>query len=524
MAAEFENDASLGQVEQLMRRGEFALAETACANLIDRNPKLAQAWSLLGYLRLMRGALLEGEQAIRQTLALAPQNGEYWNNLCGALLYQKKLDEAASCALQAIRLGNSSAAPWSNLGLIAFTQGNFAAATEAYQFSLRIAPNDVAALENLGTAQQELGFIDEAIVAFERTVALQPSASAFVNLGGALEEAGRFGDAAACFQRALQLQPNSGQALWRLGILALRHGDFLNGWPATERGCDLELPTRSFAAPRWDGQPFPGKSLLLYAEQGLGDTIHYARYVELAKQLGGSVILECQPPLQNLLTGLAGADAVVPHGADLPQFDLQYPLARLPGLFQTTLSNIPRRIPYLHTDPELVSQWSLKLADQKRFRIAINWSGKADFARNRHIPPRYFAELSQLVDVDVISIQRHTDSDTPAEAIADGSQVTSFADLDQAHGPFMDTAAIMKNADLVITSDTSVAHLAGALAVPVWVVLPFVADWRWFLNRTDSPWYPTMRLFRQRQRGDWDSAFSDVKAAILEQIATHRLQ
>ncbi len=524
MPAESENDVSLGQVEQLMRRGEFALAETVCVSLIGRNPTLAQAWSHLGYLRLTRGALIEGEQAIRQALALAPQNSEYWNNLSGALLYQKKLDEAARCAQQAIRLGNSTAAPWSNLGLIAFTQGNFAAATEAYQFALRIDQSDVAAWENLGTAQQELGFIDEAIVAFERAVALQPSASAFVNLGGTLEEAGRFDDADACFRQALQLQPDSGQALWRLGILALRSGDFLTGWPATERGCDLLLPTRSFAARRWDGQPFPGQTLLLYAEQGLGDTIHYARYVELAKHLGGRVILECQPPLQNLLGSLAGADAIIPHGADLLPFDLQYPLARLPGLIQTTLDNIPQRVPYLHADSQHVRQWSLKLADQKRFRIAVNWSGKADFARNRHIPPRYFAELSQLADVDVISIQEHADSDSPVETIADCSRITSFADLDQEHGPFMDTAAIMKNVDLVITSDTSVAHLAGALAVPVWVVLPFVADWRWFLNRTDSPWYPTMRMFRQRQRGDWDGAFSDVKAALLEQIATQRLR
>jgi tetratricopeptide (TPR) repeat protein len=523
MVAESENEVSLGQVEQLMRRGEFALAESACARLIDRNPTLAQAWSHLGYLRLTRGALTEGEQAIRQAVALAPQNSEYWNNLSGALLYQKKLDEAGQCARQAISLGNPTAAPWSNLGLIAFTQCNFTAAVEAYQLSLRIAPNDVAAWENLGTAQQELGIIDEAIVAFERAAALQPSAIAFVNLGGALEEAGRFDDAAACFRRALRLQPDSGQALWRLGILALRSGDFPTGWLATERGCDLVLPTRSFTAPRWDGRPFPGKALLLYAEQGLGDTIHYARYVELTKRLGGSVILECQPPLQKLLANLAGADTVVPHGAALPPFDLQYPLARLPGLFQTTLDSIPHRVPYLHADSELVSQWSVKLADRKRFRIAINWSGKADFARNRHIPPHYFAELSELDGIDLISIQKHAESgllDTSAES----PTITSFADLDQEHGPFMDTAAIMRNVDLVITSDTSIAHLAGALAVPVWVVLPFIADWRWFLDRTDSPWYPTMRLFRQRQRGDWDSAFSDIKAALLEQIVPQRLR
>jgi len=304
----------------------------------------------------------------------------------------------------------------------------------------------------------------------------------------------------------------------------LLQGDFEGGWPEYEwRWKTGQLRERCFAQPRWNGEPLAGKLILLHAEQGLGDTIQFVRYAAIVKSLGATVVVECQRALVKLLGSCAGIDRLVGAGDDLPSFDFHAPLLSLPGIFRTDLASIPAPVPYLRAAQDLVEQWRVKLMKVDGFRVAMNWrgeAGKPDSMR-RAIPLPLFATLSELSGLRLISVQKDV-QDRETKTLDSRSIVNPGPEIDTAHGAFMDTAAIMRNVDLVITSDTSVAHLAGALGVPVWVALPFVPDWRWLLDRSDSPWYPTMRLFRQNKRGDWKSVFEEIREALSDRIRSIR--
>jgi len=277
------------------------------------------------------------------------------------------------------------------------------------------------------------------------------------------------------------------------------------------------MPVRYFAQPKWSGGSLSGKTILIWAEQGFGDTLQFIRYAPLVKERGGVVVVECQKPLADVLLRCTGIDRLIAAGDELPQFDVQAPLVSLPGLFGTTMGTIPAHVPYVFAEPGLIEVWREKLRHVNGLRIGINWSGRVDPGphKQRDIPPEHFLGLGAVPGVRLISLQKG--GGDPSLALR--ACAMDFGDeLDTAHGAFMDTAAIMMNLDLVITSDTSVAHLAGALGLPVWVALPFVPDWRWMLDRSDSPWYPTMRLFRQKSRGDWAGVFREIGAALRERV------
>jgi hypothetical protein len=261
---------------------------------------------------------------------------------------------------------------------------------------------------------------------------------------------------------------------------------------------------------------------LLHAEGGLGDTIQFIRFASVVKQYGGTVVVECQKPLLRLLEGCSGIDQLVGRGDDIPAFDTRAPLMSLPAILKTSLDTIPTRIPYLLLKPAILQHWQERLTELEGFKIGINWQGKPSFRddRFRSMPLRCFAPLAQIPGIRLISLQKGLGTEQLAE-VRDLFPVTDLAaELDQQSGPFVDTAAVMKNLDLVITSDTATAHLAGALGVPVWVALSFAAEWRWLLDRSDSPWYPTMRLFRQRELGNWQSVFEEIKTALCERLQT----
>jgi hypothetical protein len=255
---------------------------------------------------------------------------------------------------------------------------------------------------------------------------------------------------------------------------------------------------------------------LLHAEQGLGDTIQFIRYASSVKRHGGTVIVECQKPLLELLAGCPGVDQWVGQGDELPAFDVQAPLMSLPGILKTTIETVPATIPYLFPRPALLEQWRQRLIKLDGFKIGITWQGSPKYRgdRLRSIPLRCFASLAAVPGVRLISLQKDTGSEQLAE-VRDLFPVTDLAaELDQQSGAFIDTAAVMKNLDLVITSDTAAAHLSGALGVPTWVALCLMPEWRWLLERTDSPWYPTMRLFRQKKFGDWPGVFQEIETAL----------
>jgi hypothetical protein len=319
------------------------------------------------------------------------------------------------------------------------------------------------------------------------------------NLANALIGQGSLDEATAHCEQALRHQPDFADAQNDLSLLLLLRGDFERGW----RQYGLPSKTkRAFPQPLWDGSPLEGRTILLHAEQGLGDTVHFIRYVPLVQQRSGNVIVECQPALLPLMAGIAHCGRLVAQGSPLPPFDVHAPLLALPGILDTKLNTIPAAIPYLHPDGSLTTDWRRHLRRDGRagtLLAGIGWQGNPHYPRDRQrsIPVAAFAPLARE-GVELISLQKGATSDQWAG-------MKCFT-LDEA-GAFMDTAAIMANLDLVISADTSIVHVAGALGVPVWIPLARVPDWRWLLERSDSPWYPTVRLFRQSRVGHWDDVF-----------------
>jgi hypothetical protein len=292
--------------------------------------------------------------------------------------------------------------------------------------------------------------------------------------------------------------------------------DYERGWPAYEGRLRIPGFVPQPNIPRWKGEPLAGRTLMLLAEQGLGDTIHFVRYARALKKQGARIVLACQAALGRLLASAPGVDELYILGSagELPPCDFCIPLLSVPGALGTTAATIPREVPYLSADPELVARWRADLAGVDGFKIGIAWQGSRSFDldRWRSIPLAQFAPLARLPGVRLISLQKGFGSEQVA--LVDFPVLDIAGRLDEVAGPFLDTAAVIRNLDLVVTANTAIAHLAGALGVPVWLALQFSPDWRWLRDRDDSPWYPTMRLFRQTAIGQWSDVFKRIAKAI----------
>ncbi len=290
-----------------------------------------------------------------------------------------------------------------------------------------------------------------------------------------------------------------------------------HGWPAYEARwrCKQTTPVPAFTQPRWDGTPLDGRTILLYGEQGMGDTIQFIRYVPRVKEGGGRVLVQCQNALLHLLSRTPGIDGLVGWGAAPPAFDVWMPLMSLPALFGTTVETIPAELPYVSIEPALIAHWRRQLAALPGFRVGIVWQGspRHPWDRHRSAPLTAFAPLAEVPGVCLVSLQKGPGSNQLTDRPG-GFPVVSLGDLQDTAGPFTDTAAIIANLDLVVTIDSAVAHLAGALGAPVWLALQRSSDWRWPLDRSDSPWYPTARLFRQTTLGDWAPVFRAMADAL----------
>jgi hypothetical protein len=320
----------------------------------------------------------------------------------------------------------------------------------------------------------------------------------------------------ACFQKAARLDPQAVEPRYQAALARLALGDFANGWREFEWRLKRGAPARrTFDLPTWNGAELSGHRVLIHSEQVLGDTLQFIRYVPLASARGAEPILDVPPRLITLLRESGFTNLIAPDEPP-PECHLQAPLLSLPGLLGTVLETIPAQIPYLSAGPELVAEWHDKLVSIDGFKIGIAWQGDAAHPRDRFrsIPLADFELLARVAGVRLISLQMKDGLDQLAN-LAGRFEVNDFGDkLDTAAGAFMDTAAIMKNLDLVVTADTAAAHLAGALGARVWVALSTAADWRWLRERDDSPWYPTMRLFRQTATGDWVDVFRRMAAAV----------
>jgi hypothetical protein len=378
---------------------------------------------------------------------------------------------------------------------------------------VRLNPQFAAAHNNLGIACWRDGRLELARACYEEAMRLRPDfAEAVNNLGNTLRDLGNLDEAQALFVRALALKPDYVDAHWNRALLWLLRGDFARGWPEYEWRWRLpSLPERPFPQPRWDGGPLQGKTILLHAEQGLGDTFQFVRFARLVKQRGAKVVLVCQPALVRLLAGSPGVDHLAAQGSPLPAFDCHAPLLSLPGIFGTDLNSIPADGPYLRADPALVEHWRSRLATLPGFKVGIAWQGSGrNRSDSRRSPPlEVFEPLARVTGVRLISLQKGRGAERAA-AVARRFPVEELPGLDEDHGPFMDTAAVLRNLDLVVCCDTALGHLAGALGVTCWLALMAVPDWRWLLGRDDSPWYPHHRLFRQNRPGVWGSVFNRI--------------
>jgi tetratricopeptide (TPR) repeat protein len=500
----------------LIENGRFDEAIAAARRAIAINPNIAEAHVNLA------NALTETREydaaitAARQAIALNQNLPEAHYNLANALIANGQLDDAIAAYRHAIALRPRYPQALSNLANAFVEQRQPDDAIAAAQQAIAIHPAYAQARVNLGNALVDKDQLDDAIAAFRHAIALNPHlAEAHVNLGNALTAAGQLDSAIASYRQGIALKPDNAEAHLNLAM-ALLHVDMEQGWLEYDwrwktRG--NSSPISRFTQPLWDGSDLNRRTILIHTEQGFGDTLQFFRYVPLLAQRGGRVIFEAPVELLRLLRQSSGVDQWVARGDPLPAFDLHCPLLVLPRLFGTTFENIPAQQEPLRPAPELLQHWRRRLEHQPpALKVALAWAGSPTFKgdRARSLSLGRLAPLAAVPNVTFYVVQKGP----PAAQMSNPPPGLHLVNLSPELNDFADTAAAMCRMDLVLTTDTSVAHLAGALGLPVWVMLQFMPDWRWLLHRDHSPWYPTMRLFRQNKPGDWQDVIRRVAQAL----------
>jgi Tfp pilus assembly protein PilF len=499
-------DARVNLGIALANVGRLDEAVASWKTALERQPDCALAHNNLGVALTQQGKPEEARASLERALRLQPEYAEAAYNLGVLLMQQGQRPEAIARFEDALRLQPDHAQAYNNLGLLLTASARLAEAVVMLRQAVRLRPDFVEAHNNLGLAYVAQGEPALAEASYQEALRLNPRCSeVHGNLGNLCTDLGRYDEGLACFQLATWLNPRS-PARWARALALLAKGDHERGWPEYEARWQLaDIPPRTFVQPRWDGSPLNGRTILLHREQGLGDTLQFIRYTSMVQARGGKVIVECSAGLMPLLSGCAGIDRLVEEGTDLPEFDVHAPLMSLPLLCGTTLATIPAGVPYLYADPDAVEDWRGRLGRSSAFKIGIVWQGNPAYVNDRYrsIPLVEFEPLARVPGVRLYSLQKGEGAEQ-LRALAGRFEVVELVpELDAARGTFVETAAIMKNLDLVIGPDTAAIHLAGGLGVPVWVALMGRADWRWLRDRDDSPWYPTMRLFRQREAGAW---------------------
>ncbi len=440
---------------------------------------------------------------------MRPQDSEAHNDLGIIRSKQTKFDDAIKHYEEAIRLRPDNPVAYNNLGIAFANQGERTKAIANYRRALQIRPKYAEVYNHMAIVLTQEGKFDEAIASYEHALTLKdPYPEAHGNLAIALTEIGQPSKALEHFEKAISLRPDYPEAYMNRSLTHLVMGDFERGWADYEwRWKCKEFRPRKFTQPRWEGEALDGRRILLHSEQGLGDTLQFIRYARLVKERGGTVLLRAPKPLLRFLQQCPYLDGVFPDGGELPDFDLQVPLLSLPKIFGTTLTTVPAGEPYLFANPELVERWRGELSYIRAFKVGINWQGNPKYRgdRRRSIPLAHFAPLASVPGVRLISLQKGFGTEQIPEVRFSVSELGG--QFDETSGRFMDTAAVLKNLDLCITIDSSLAHLAGGLGVPVWLPLPHAPDWRWLMQREDSPWYPATRIFRQTEFDNWEPVF-----------------
>jgi len=512
--------AELGALR--LQAGEFTEAAELFERLIGREPYSSSAHNNLGIVleRLERTA--EAVRHFETALALDPKRPEANYNLGHALQTLERRSEARTCYERAIALRPDYAEAHNSLGVV-LAPDRPEEALASFTRAVAIRPGFADAHNNAGNVLHDLGRHGDALASYRRALTGKPDlAAAHNNVGMALRELNRHEEAVASFEMALAIKPDYVDAHVNEALVRLALGDYATGW----KKYVWRRMTKSFnygrknpPRPLWLGQwDISGKTILLHGEQGLGDTIHFSRYVPLVAEQGARIVLAVQRPLAALMSGLAGVSVLRAQGEAIPPFDGYCPLPSLPLAFKTTLESIPANMPYLSAPLDRLERWRPIISAIGRPRIGLMWAGAGGTPHNRRrsIALRLLAPLLELPDFHFVALQKEVHEDDAAVLQASG--MVSF--LGERQADLADAAAMIAMLDLVITIDTSIAHLAGAMGKPVWVLLPFSADWRWLRARTDNPWYPSARLFRQPAPGDWESVVVQVEHA----LRAHRFQ
>ena len=519
-------DAYLNRGRVLKELKRLEEANASFDKAIAIKPDYAEAHFNLGAVLQDLKRLEEALASYERAIEIKPDYADAYLNRGLALKELKRVEEALACYDRTIAIKPDYAEAYSNRGLALQELKRLEEALASYDRAIEIKPEYAGAYLNRGLVLQELKRLEEALVSYDRIIAIKPDyAEAYSNRGAVLQDLKRLEEALASFDRAITIKPDYAEAYWNKSLAFLVAGEFAQGWELYEwrwKKDTFTSPKRNFPQPLWLGaEDIAGKTMLLHAEQGLGDTIQFCRYAKLVAELGAKVILEVQKPLVNLLQNLTGVSQLIAKGSTLPEFDYQCPLLSLPLAFKTDIESIPNKIPYIHSRADKEDKWR-ELIGEAGFKIAICWQGstqgKVDVGRS--LPVSSFERLAKIDGVRLISLQKNEGVEQ-LKNLPIGMKVETLPDdFDSGENAFLDSAAVMKCVDLVITSDTALTHLAGALGVKTWLPVKYVPDWRWMLDRRDCPWYLNHRLFRQATRGDWASVFKEMETELISLVST----
>jgi tetratricopeptide (TPR) repeat protein len=538
--------------EQYMQRatahqqaGQLADAERICRDVLGMEPHRADALQMLGRIEWKRGRRAEAAKLFRQSLVSDPMQAGSHRNLGLVLSEMGKWDEAIRALARSVELRPESAETFFDLGNAYYARGMGEQAVGAFRQAVALKPDFVDALYNLANTLQKTERWEEAIPIYQRAVELRPDfMQAHNNLGNALWRMGRLEEAIAAYRTALAMEPMKAEmhnnlgnihyakgdmdgamkyyeeaialrgdfagAHWNISLVHLMRGEYERGWPLYEwrwkvpgLGLSVKIP-----GPVWDGSELNGRRILIHNEQGLGDVMQFSRYVPYVLERGGKIVFSCSMTLHRLLGGQWPIEEFVATGGKLPAYDVQCPLMSMPLVARTTLLTIPAHVPYIRADAKDSAKWRERVPRDGRRKIGLVWVGQRMPDPFRAASPAVLAPLGKVEGVWLCSLQLGEKAD-PALGLNLTDWTDELTDMGQ-------TAALIDNLDLVITVDTAVAHLAGAMGKPTWVLLKLTPDWRWMRGREDSPWYPTMRLFRQERFGDWEAVVGRIVAALKE--------
>lgn len=507
--------------------GQLHQAARLYRQILNIHGNHAQASNNLGVIFLSFGRLNEAVGCFHKALNVNADFFEARLNLARAYKELGRYREAAENFRSALAIKPDHISAYLDLSFLYHKLGDSRSAIKCCRQALALDSESVEAHNNLGNALMHHGDPWSAIESYNTALQIRPDrADIYYNLANALKSAGRLYSAIEHYQRALTLNPDFIDARWNLSHVLLLGGNFQAGWREYE--CRFKLPNQKdiypfrLEAPRWEGDSFIAKRLLVHDEQGFGDTLQFIRFLPFVKALGGTVIFETRNPLLKLLKGFPGIDELVPRSDSIEpaaDFDLYIPLMSLPALFDTRLSTVPSQVPYLYADPKVKAQWRTRL-EGSDLKVGIVWAGNPGHANDQHrsCELEMFRVLTRISGVKLIGLQ----SGPGALQVQRSGSDLGLINLGDEFEDFSDTAAAISVLDLVIAVDTAVAHLAGAMGKPVWLLLPYSPDWRWLTSRGDSPWYPTMRLYRQPLPGNWKAVFQQVNEDLSRTAAKYR--